>query len=65
MINSETTRPRARYNAWANKLIFGAVAALPAGEATKERRTLSKTVVRTLNRLYVTGLPVFLRSCTP
>ena len=24
-----------RYNAWANKLIFDAVAALPEGEATK------------------------------
>jgi len=46
----------ARYNAWANQLIFDAVAALPAGEATKERPTLFKTMVNTLNHLYVTDL---------
>jgi uncharacterized damage-inducible protein DinB len=42
----------ARYNAWANKVIFDAVAALPAGEATKERPTLFKNMVNTLNHLY-------------
>jgi len=56
----------ARYNAWANKLIFDAVAALPAGEATKQRQTLFKNMVHTLNHNYVidrifqahlTGLP--------
>jgi len=39
----------ARYNAWANKLIFEAVAALPAGEAAKQRQTLFKNMVHTLN----------------
>ena len=43
----------ARYNAWANKLIFEAVAALPAGEATKQRQTLFKNMVHTLNHNYV------------
>ena len=43
----------ARYNAWANKLIFDAVAALPAGEATKQRHTLFKNMVHTLNHNYV------------
>ena len=43
----------ARYNAWANKLIFDAVAALPEGEATRERRTLFKNMVHTLNHNYV------------
>ena len=43
----------ARYNAWANKLIFEAVAALPAGEATKQRQTLFKNMVHTLNHSYV------------
>jgi len=43
----------ARYNAWANKLIFDAVAALPAGEATKPRQTLFKNMVHTLNHNYV------------
>ena len=65
MINSETTRALARHNAWANNLIFDAVAAVPAGEATKGRPTLFKTMVRTLNRLCVTDLPAFLRSYTP
>ena len=56
MMSNETTRMLARYNAWANKLIFDAVTALPAGEATKERPTLFKTMVNTLNHLYVTDL---------
>ena len=43
----------ARYNAWANKLIFDAVAALPAGEATKPRQTLFRNMVHTLNHNYV------------
>jgi uncharacterized damage-inducible protein DinB len=43
----------ARYNAWANKLIFDAVAALPAGEAAKPRQTLFKNMVHTLNHNYV------------
>jgi uncharacterized damage-inducible protein DinB len=51
-----TIRLLARYNAWANETIFAAVAALPAGEATKERPTLFKTIVNTLNHLYVVDL---------
>ena len=43
----------ARYNAWANKLIFDAVAALPSDEATKQRPTLFKNMVHTLNHNYV------------
>ncbi len=42
-----------RYNAWADKLFFDAVAALPPGEATKERTTLFKSIVHTLNHNYV------------
>jgi uncharacterized damage-inducible protein DinB len=49
----QAIRTLTRYNAWANKLIFDAVAALPAGEATKERPTLFKNMVNTLNHLYV------------
>ena len=44
-----TVRMFARYNAWANKLIFDAVAKLPEAEATKERPTLFKNMVHTLN----------------
>jgi uncharacterized damage-inducible protein DinB len=46
-------RMLARYNAWANRLIFDAVAALPPGEATKPRQTLFKSMVHTLNHNYV------------
>lgn len=49
-------RKLARYNAWANKTIFDAIAALPAGEAQKERPTLFKNMVNTLNHLYVVDL---------
>jgi uncharacterized damage-inducible protein DinB len=43
----------ARYNKWANELIYTAVAALPPGEATKPRQTLFKSIVHTLNHIYV------------
>jgi uncharacterized damage-inducible protein DinB len=43
----------ARYNAWANKLIFAAVAGLPEGEAIRERKTLFRNMVHTLNHNYV------------
>ena len=56
MITTRTARMLTRYNAWANKLIFDAVAALPAGEATKERRSLFKNMVHTLNHNYVIDL---------
>lgn len=42
-----------RYNRWANERIFEAVAGLPAGEATKPRATLFKSMVHTLNHNYV------------
>jgi uncharacterized damage-inducible protein DinB len=45
-----------RYNAWANKAIFEAVAALPGGESTKERPTLFKNMINTLNHLHVVDL---------
>ena len=56
MITTRTARMLTRYNAWANKLIFDAVAALPAGEATKERQSLFKNMVHTLNHNYVIDL---------
>jgi uncharacterized damage-inducible protein DinB len=49
----ETTRALARYNAWANALIFKAVADLPPGEATKERPSLFKNMIHTLNHNYI------------
>jgi uncharacterized damage-inducible protein DinB len=56
MITTDTARMLARYNAWADKLIFDAVAALPAGEATRERRSLFRNMVHTLNHNYVIDL---------
>jgi uncharacterized damage-inducible protein DinB len=53
MMNARTARMLARYNAWANQLIFDSVAALPAGEATRERASLFKNMVHTLNHNYV------------
>jgi uncharacterized damage-inducible protein DinB len=52
----DSARMLARYNAWANQLMFGAVAALPEGEATRERGTLFKNMVHTLNHNYVIAL---------
>ena len=46
----------ARYNAWANRLIFDAVAALPQGEAERERKSLFRNMVHTLNHNYVIDL---------
>ena len=46
-------RTLTRYNAWANELIFAAVAALPEGEAVKPRRSVFRNMVHTLNHNYV------------
>ncbi len=53
MITTQTARMLTRYNAWSNKLIFDASAALPEGEAAKERVSLFKNIVHTLNHIYV------------
>ncbi len=47
MITSQAARMLTRYNRWANRLIFDAVAGLPEGEATKERPSLFKNMVHT------------------
>ena len=56
MSDTRTARMLTRYNAWANKLFFDAVAKLPEGEATKPRTTLFKNIVHTLNHNYVIDL---------
>ncbi len=53
MITTSTARVLTRYNAWADKLMFEAVAGLPEGEATKERQSLFRNMVHTLNHNYV------------
>jgi len=45
-----------RYKRWADELIFQAVQALPPGELTRERPTLFKTIINTLNHIYVVDL---------
>lgn len=43
----------ARYCQWSNRLMFDAVAALPAEETAKPRPSLFKNMVHTLNHIYV------------
>jgi uncharacterized damage-inducible protein DinB len=56
MIDLSSARLLARYRMWADRLTFDAVAALPPGEAAKERPTLFKTMIGTLNHTYVVDL---------
>lgn len=42
-----------RYKAWANDLTFESVAALPEAELMKERQTGFKTILHTMNHVYV------------
>lgn len=52
-MDATTAQMLTRYNAWANKLMFDAVAALPEGEAVKPRQSLFRNMVHTLNHNYV------------
>src|SRR5437870_11291145 len=49
MSTLRNARMLSRYNAWANRIFFDAVAALPEGEAVKPRTTLFRNIVHTLN----------------
>ena len=53
---TSTLRMLTRYNAWANREIFKAVAALPSGEAIKDRPTIFANIINTLNHLHVVDL---------
>jgi uncharacterized damage-inducible protein DinB len=50
---SSTLRMLLVYKAWANEQTFASVAALPAGEALRERQTRFGNIVHTLNHVYV------------
>jgi uncharacterized damage-inducible protein DinB len=52
----ENARMLTRYNAWADRVMFEAVAALPAHEATRPRQSLFGNMVHTLNHNYVIDL---------
>jgi uncharacterized damage-inducible protein DinB len=56
MADGGTIRKMTRYRAWADGLTYAAVGALPPGEATKERPTLFKTIIGTLNHNLVIDL---------
>src|SRR4051794_31703246 len=56
MIDLNNARLLARYRLWADQLTFDAVAALPPGEAAKERPTLFKTIIGRLNHNTVVDL---------
>ena len=53
MTTLPSARMLARYNAWADKLIYEAVAGLPEGEATKPRQSVFKSMLHTLNHISV------------
>src|ERR1700741_3882061 len=56
MPDPEGARTLARYKSWADDLTLSAVAALPPGEAARERPTLFKSITGTLNHSYVVDL---------
>lgn len=56
MLTTRTARMLTRYNAGADRMIFDAVAALPEGEAGKERKSLFKNMIHTLNHNCVIDL---------
>jgi uncharacterized damage-inducible protein DinB len=49
MTDSEILKTMARYNQWANRELFAAVRALPEGEVVKQRPSLFKNILNTLN----------------
>lgn len=55
-MDTSTARLFAQYRAWADRLTYDAVAALPPGEAEKPRQTLFKTMIGTLNHNYLVDL---------
>jgi uncharacterized damage-inducible protein DinB len=56
MINQETARALAEYKRWADRRTFDSVATLPRHELTRERPTLFKTIIGTMNHSYVVDL---------
>jgi uncharacterized damage-inducible protein DinB len=53
MITPDLARMFTRYKAWADEITFTSVAALPDGEATRPRATLFRTIVHTLDHIYI------------
>ncbi|WLH38439.1 DinB family protein [Pseudomonas sp. FP2196] len=53
MINLATAHLFADYKIWANQRLFDSLEALPPEEITQERKTIFKTMLGTLNHIYV------------
>ncbi|CAE6809804.1 hypothetical protein R69746_05568 [Paraburkholderia aspalathi] len=56
MFNTQTTRILSRYKTWADNVLFDCIEALPPDEAVKTRQTLFKSMIGTLNHIYVVDL---------
>ncbi len=56
MLNQRMAATLVRYKTWADDLTFEAVAALPPEEVARERPTLFKSIIGTLNHSYVVDL---------
>ncbi|MBV8193880.1 MAG: hypothetical protein JOY64_29435 [Alphaproteobacteria bacterium] len=56
MVGTRSVRMLAHYKTWADKVMFDGVARSPPGEAEKERKTLFKSIIGTLNHSYVVDL---------
>jgi uncharacterized damage-inducible protein DinB len=54
MTDSEILTTMAHYNQWANRELFAAVRTLPESEVSKQRPSLFKTILNTLNHPLVT-----------
>ncbi|VVM45683.1 hypothetical protein PS645_00486 [Pseudomonas fluorescens] len=53
MINVRTARMLTDYKRWADRRLFDSLAALPPGEVNKERVSVFKNMIGTLNHIYV------------
>lgn len=53
MINPSTATMLARYNRWADQVLFDSLAALPPNELVKERAGPLKSIIGILNHVYV------------
>jgi uncharacterized damage-inducible protein DinB len=53
MIDVRAARMLAGYKCWANQRLFDSLAALPPGEVSKERVSVFKNMIGTLNHIYV------------
>jgi len=56
MLDHDAAKSLAHYKTWADNLTLTAVANLPPGEAARERQTLFKSIIGTLNHSYVVDL---------